>query len=130
MIPPDVPGEEITLEQVAAIHSVAMLALVDEPDSDVYVLETHDRAVHNQQLNENMVQKGLSWKQFLHPASPHREAAAAAWHKEVSGVEQKGVMFELDPSHPEYAIAMLDAILGKPLLDIKRDGELKGRARW
>jgi hypothetical protein len=128
IIPPDVPGEEITLEQVAGIHSVAMLALVDEPDSEVYAMDMTERAAHKQQLNENMAQKGLSWKQFLHPVSPHREAAAAAWDKEVSGVEQKGVMFELDPSHPEYAIAMRDAIKGKPLLDMKRDGELKGRA--
>jgi hypothetical protein len=59
VIPPDVPGEEITLEQVAAIHSVAMLALVDEPDSEVYAMDTTERAAHDEQVHENRAQKGL-----------------------------------------------------------------------
>ena len=48
-------------------------------------------------------------------------------HFEIAGIKPLGVMVEVLPGTPEYANAILEAIQGKALPDLRRGGDFKSR---
>ena len=71
-----------------------------------------------------VAQKDMNWAKAL--ASPDRAKAVAARDKEINALEDT-ILERIDPSHPEYATAVREAINARLLLDIKRDGTWKAR---
>ena len=71
-----------------------------------------------------VAQKDMNWAKAL--ASPDRAKAVAARDKEINALEDT-ILERIDPSHPEYATAVREAINARLLLDVKRDGTWKAR---
>ena len=69
--------------------------------------------------------KDIQWKQALQ--SPIREAAIAAYHKEITSL-QKNILVEVFEGDPRFAQAQRDATTCRVLLDVKRNGTVKARA--
>ena len=123
LAPAAVTAGDVTLEGVNNAHVAMMLALCDEPHPAAHAQNSAEQAKQAEQKMNIAAQKGLSWKKYLHPDHPDRAAVIRAWDKEIAGIKALGVMVEVLPGTPEYAIAILEAVQGKPLLDLRRDGD-------
>ena len=71
-----------------------------------------------------VAQKGIQWKKAL--ASPDRDKAIAAFHAERDSL-MSNILELINPGHPEYSIALNDAVSGRYLLDERRSGMWKAR---
>ena len=127
LAPPAVSAGDVTLEGVNNAHVAMMLALCDEPHPAAHALNSAEQTKQAQQKMNIAAQKGLSWKKYVHPDHPDRPAVIRSWDKEIAGIKALGVMDEVLPGTPDYAIAIIEAIQGKALLDLRRGGDFKSR---
>jgi len=99
----------------------ALLEAASKDDHELILEMAHSLAMN---VSQNVSQKDMSWKKAL--SSDIREKVVAAFEKEYNSLVDT-VLTHLDEDHPNWEIAIKEATTGRFLLDIKRDGTIKGR---
>ena len=72
-----------------------------------------------------MAMRDVDWRDYLF--GPEHDVVMITYNKEWTSLKETGVLVELDPTHPEYKVALSFATSGRCLLEFKQVGMWKCR---